>query len=197
MAALRGLGHRACFIRGNADRELAEGSMEYNAPWIRERLDAADLELFDSLDHTLVLDVDGVGPTLFCHGSPRRDDESITTVTPDERLRPMLDGVEQQTVVCGHTHRQFDRRLDGIRIVNAGSVGRPYEGRPGAFWALLGPDVELRRTEYDADAAIDAAYAAGYPAADDMREELRDKIPPADEVARFFEQRALEFEASA
>jgi predicted phosphodiesterase len=196
LAALRKLGHRACFIRGNADRELAEGSKEFNAPWIRELLDPEDVELFGSLDHAAVLDVDGLGPTLFCHASPRRDDESITTVTSDERLRPMLAGVEQKTVVCGHTHRQFDRELDGIRVVNAGSVGRPYEGRPGAYWALLGPEIEFRRTEYDVNAAIDGAYAAGYATADDIRELLRDEIPPADEVSEFFERRALEEEAA-
>ena len=41
----------------------------------------------------------------------------------------------------------------GLRIVNAGSVGMPYEGRRGAFWALLGPTVELRHTAYDVEAA--------------------------------------------
>ena len=59
----------------------------------------------------------------------------------------MLGDVEADLLVCGHTHVQFDRVLPtGLRIVNAGSVGMPYEGRRGAFWALLGPAVELRRT---------------------------------------------------
>ena len=53
------------------------------------------------------------------------------------------------------TSSQSDRRLaTGLRAVNAGSVGMPHEGRPGAFWALLGPTVELRCTEYDVDAAV-------------------------------------------
>ncbi len=103
----------------------------------------------------VVFDVDGLGLTLFCHGSPRSDTEIITTATTDERLRGILGGVEQRTVVGGHTHRQFDRRVDGWRVVNAGSVGMPYEGRPGAYcWALLGPGVELRRTAYDVDRAV-------------------------------------------
>ena len=38
--------------------------------------------------------------------------------------------------------------------MNAGSVGRPYEGRPGAFWALLeAGEVELRHTPYAVEAA--------------------------------------------
>jgi predicted phosphodiesterase len=191
LAALRELGHRVCFIRGNADRDLAAGSQEHHAPWVRERVGQADADFLALPDDTIVLDLAGLGPTLFCHGSPRSEDEVITTATLDDRMRSMLEGVAERTVVCGHTHRQFDRVLDGIRIVNAGSVGRPYEGRTGAFWALLGPDVEHRRTEYDVDAMLDAAAAAGYPGTDELRENLRDEIPDADEVAESFEGLAL------
>jgi len=52
-------------------------------------------------------------------------------------------------VVCGHTHMQFDRRFGDVRVVNAGSVGMPYEREPGAYWVMLGPDVEFRRTPYE------------------------------------------------
>ena len=55
----------------------------------------------------------------------------------------MTGDAAEGVVVCGHTHRQFDRRIDRWRVVNAGSVGMPYEGRPGAYWALLGPGVEM------------------------------------------------------
>ena len=44
---------------------------------------------------------------------------------------------------------QFAREIGGKLVVNAGSVGMPYEDEPGAYWALLGPGVEHRRTEYD------------------------------------------------
>src|SRR5919202_6685662 len=191
LTALRSLGHRACFIRGNADREVVEGVPEHSAPWVRERLDPDALEFIDSLDHRLVLNVDGLGPTLFCHGSPRRDDEMITAVTSPERLRELLDGVAERTIVCGHTHHQFDRRAEEQRVVNAGSVGMAYEGRPGAFWALFGPDVELRSTAYDVDAGLAVAEDVGYPDVDSLREWLRDEIPTAAEVAEFFEQQAL------
>jgi predicted phosphodiesterase len=191
-AALRALGHRACFIRGNADREVAGGAEAHSAPWVRERLDEDALDFLASLEHTAVLDVDGLGPTLFCHGSPRRDDEMITAVTTPERLRELVAGVEQQTVVCGHTHHQFDRSVDGVRIVNAGSVGIAYEGRAGAFWGLLGPGVELRSTGYDVEATLAAAEKAEYPEVESLRQWLRDEIPASAEVAEFFERQALE-----
>jgi predicted phosphodiesterase len=196
LAALRRLGHRACFIRGNADREVVEGSEEHAAPWVRARLDADGLEFLDSLDHTVVLDVDRLGATLFCHASPRRDDESITAVTSPDRLRALVAGVEQRTIVCGHTHHQFDLHVDGTRVVNAGSIGIPYEGRPGAFWTSFGADVEFRSSEYDVDATLAAARDAGYPNAESLQQWLRDEIPTAAEVAEFFEQQALAAELS-
>ena len=47
---------------------------------------------------------------------------------------------------------QFDRVVGDVRVVNAGTVGMAYEDEPGAYWAVLGPEVELRRSEYDVDA---------------------------------------------
>ena len=96
--------------------------------------------------------VDGLGAVLVCHGSPRSDEEILTPQTPAEQLREALAGVAEPVVVGGHVHRQHDIDVDGRRLVNAGSIGMPDEELPGAYWALLGPDIELRRTEYDAPA---------------------------------------------
>jgi len=94
---------------------------------------------------TMRLEITGLGATLFCHGSPRSDEEILTAITPPKRLDPMLDGVREEVIVCGHTHIQFDRRLGDRRLVNAGSVGMPWEGEAGlACWALLGPDGLVR-----------------------------------------------------
>ena len=181
---LRGLGERVRFIRGNADRAAAgEGA------WEMERLGAERLEFLAGLPETATIEIEGVGSVLFCHGSPRSDEDIITAVTPDERLGRILAGVAEPVVVCGHTHHQFDRTAHGIRVVNAGSVGMPYEGRPGAFWAMLGPGVELRSTAYELDAAFSAIRASGFPDADELVETLREP-PTADEVARHFESLA-------
>jgi putative phosphoesterase len=181
---LRGLGERARFIRGNADRPVAgEGA------WEMERLGAERLDFLAGLPETVTIQVDRLGSVLFCHGSPRSDEDIITAVTPEERLGRILAGVAEPVVVCGHTHHQFDRTAHGIRVVNAGSVGMPYEGRPGAFWAMLGPAVELRSTAYDLDAASAAIRATGFPGADELVETLREP-PGAGEVARHFESLA-------
>jgi hypothetical protein len=55
-------------------------------------------------------------------------------------------------------------------VVNPGSVGAPTV-RPAAWWALLGPDIELRTTDYDTEATI--AAAATFPDADGLVHWLR------------------------
>src|SRR5207302_1998643 len=140
----------------------------------------------ESLPETVTLDVDGLGPTLFCHGSPRSDEESLTRVTSEERLAEIMAGVAEPTVVCGHTHQQFDKRISGKRVVNAGSLGMPYEGRPGAYWVLLGPDVEHRRSEYDTDVAAGAIRSSGYPDPEELVELIIEKPPDPREVSEYF-----------
>src|SRR6185295_17303195 len=83
---------------------------------------------------------------LFCHATPRNDLDIFTERTPEERLAEIFAGVDADVVVCGHTHMQFERSIAGKRVINSGSVGRPYENEPGAYWML---DLEHRRTEYD------------------------------------------------
>jgi len=108
------------------------------------------------------VDVDGLGEVAFCHATPRNDTEIFTRATADDVLRPVFGTLGAPLVVCGHTHMQFDRRVGNVRIVNAGSVGMPF-GAAGAFWLLLGPDVELRRTSYDLDEAAAAINATADP----------------------------------
>jgi hypothetical protein len=119
----------------------------------------------------VTVDVDGLGPTCFCHGSPRSDKECVTERTPVERVREFMADREEQVVVTAHVHLQFDRSVDGIRSVGPGSVGLPYGDQPGyAYWAVLGPDVELRRTPYDLDHAIGLLRATDDPRAETIVE---------------------------
>ncbi len=201
---LMALGVRARFVRGNADREVVDaydkgrrrpesesGPAERAAAFAAARISRNQRDFLADFRTTVVLDVDGLGPTVFCHGSPRSDTEVITTATSDERLREILSGVAEAVVVGGHTHRQFDRRLGDHRFINAGSVGSPYEGRAGAYWALLGPNVSLRRTIYNVTDADKQLRSTEFPDVDEMlRESLTDPIDP-DEVAAFFENLAI------
>lgn len=112
---------------------------------------------------TCRIDISEMGDVLFCHATPRNDTDCFTRLTAEERLAPVFAGVGVPLVVCGHTHMPFDRRIGPVRVVNAGSVGMPFCRPPGAYWLLLGPDVELRRTEYDFVRAADRIRATGFP----------------------------------
>ena len=133
-----------------------------SSSWVRGRLTSEQVGFLHGLSEQAELDIDGVGRVLFCHASPRNDVDIFLEGTPEERLAPLFDGVEAGTVVCGHTHMQFSRDIGGTSVVNAGSVGMPYEDEPGAYWALLGPGVEHRRTEYDQTALADSEFPAPY-----------------------------------
>jgi putative phosphoesterase len=158
---------RSRFVRGNSERELVERTMVDSeiARWEHEQHDAAPLaEYLGRVEATVTVEVDGIGATVFSHGSPRSDEECVTFETPAERVAEFTAGVEAACVVTAHTHMQFQRRVGGMRLLNPGSVGLPYEPEPGfAWWAVLGPDVELRRTPYDLDAAVARLREAGMP----------------------------------
>lgn len=173
--------HGALFVRGNADRESPRAPAG-TWDWIVSNLDPLSVEFLCELPQAVSL-----AGVLYCHGSPRDDDEILTRVSSDERFRAALAGVEERLVVGGHTHVQFEREIDGTRFVNAGSVGIPYEGKPGAFWALLdGEDVEFRHTPYAVDAAAAAIRTSGYPGADQIAGWLLDPEDP-DKVSAYFE----------
>jgi putative phosphoesterase len=165
---VRGLSIPARFVRGNADRSVGS-HLEGRGEWMAARHDPADLEFLSRFEQTVLVDVAGLGRTCFCHGSPRSDEECVTERTPAERVREFMAGVEADVVVTGHVHVSYDRTVDGVRLLSPGSVGLPYEGEHGARWALLGPGVHLRRTEYDVAAAV-ARFPADDPGAEQIAE---------------------------
>jgi predicted phosphodiesterase len=149
LALARELRTRTIFVRGNAERALSElaGAREHGAAeaatlrerWLLDRHNDEERAFLASFVEGAVVEIDGLGPTRFCHGSPRNDEELITFATPEARIRAALAGVDERVLVTAHTHIRFDRRVAGVRSINPGSVGMPYEGRPGvAFWAVLG-----------------------------------------------------------
>ena len=193
---LAGLGPRARFVRGNADRYMVEvfdsGPQERYSPlanWPALQLQPAHRDFLAGFEPSVELDVDGLGRVLFCHATPASDEPIITVATPEPVVAAALAETEVPLVVAGHTHMQFDRRVGDGRMVNAGSVGMPYADQPGAYWALLGPDVSLRRTVYDFEAAATAVRGTDFPGRDKFAEGIH-RPPSAEEAAAEFERRA-------
>ena len=178
-------------MRGNGERavlEISGGRRTASTPreaWVPARHSVSSLEFVTAIPFSIVIEITGLGPVRFCHGSPRSDTEIVTPATPAERFVQLSAGLDEQVLVTGHTHLQFDRRVAGRRSVNPGSVGLPYhEGEPGtAYWALLGPDVTLRQTRYDIAAALQAGVAAGDPGAAKVTDLLMSPPSPAEIIA--------------
>ena len=176
-------------VRGNADREVVDRSDLFGplAPWSADRLGERRLTVVAGWPLTVELSVDGLGETLVCHSTPTSDDPIYTRITPDAELVSILGNVDADVLVCGHTHMQYDKTLSsGLRVVNPGSVGIPYEGARGAYWALLGPGVEFRRTPYDVEGAAAAIEVLGVPVDARMLEQLLDP-PDSESTTEHFE----------
>ena len=197
---VRGLGDKARCLRGNADRLALEYRSGKRAEddgvgdaWVGAQLSDEEAAFLGALPLTIALDVDGLGPTCFCHATPRDDEEVFTERTPDGVVAEMLSGTEEATVVCGHTHMQVDRRVGRWRVVNAGSIGLPH-GAVGAHWALLGTDVDLRRTDYDREEAARLIRKTAWsrPGEPERLIEHLLRPPSRDEVLDVFEQWAAE-----
>ena len=159
------------FIQGNGDREVlaptgaVPEAFREAMRWNAQQLHPEYEQVVAGWPATLRVQIPGVGEVLFCHATPRNDTEIFTRLTAEDRLLPVFEGLDVQLVVCGHTHMQFDRTIGGTRVVNAGSVGMPFQD-PGAYWLLLGPAVELRRTSYDLANAAERVRATQYPQAE-------------------------------
>jgi predicted phosphodiesterase len=178
---------RSRFLAGNCEREVLDG-VDETSVWCRDMLAPDELAFVATWPSTVELEISGLGRVHFCHATPRSDTENVTRLTPDRDVAVALEGVDAEVVVCGHTHVQHERRVaNRPRLVNAGSVGLPYEGRPGAFWALLGAGVAFRRTSYDVEPAIESAIASGFPSASKIYgESLRGSVS-AESATAYFE----------
>jgi predicted phosphodiesterase len=146
--------------------------------WTVQQLRPEDESVLASWPKTLRLEIDGLGTVLFCHGTPRSETEIFTRLTSEERLLSRLEELQVSVMVCGHTHMQFDRMIGRTRVVNAGSVGEPY-GASGAYWLLLGPDIQLQHTPYDLVKAAECIKQTNYPQAEQFALDILD--PPSEE----------------
>lgn len=196
----------AVFIRGNADRLTA--SLEEMDPWLDEVKDDPEIwpfliEINRSFAWTagamaaggwhdwlsdLPLERRFTLPSgarvLLVHASPGTDDGvGIHPKLSDEELGQLIDGAEADLILIGHTHAPLDRRVDGVRVVNPGSIGNPVLPGAGACYALLeakaeGYQLTLHQATYDKEAVMAATKSANHPAADYIIQFLKGKRVP-------------------
>ena len=151
-----------------------------------------EVAVLEQLAGTVELELPA-GRVLFCHATPRNENEIFTAATPEQRLVPVFGGLTVPVVVCGHTHMQFDRMVGGTRVVNAGSVGMPF-GAPGADWLLLGEGdtgMQLRHTDYDLEAAAVRVRETAFPWPEDFAARHILRPPSAAEMLDVFARASL------
>jgi putative phosphoesterase len=108
------------------------------------------------------------------HGSPRGDTDYIYPSITEEALRTKLDGQDPRpdVLIAGHSHLPFVRTVDGVLVVNCGSVGRPVDGDPRGSFAVVDflhgtdPVATVIRFEYDVDGVMAAAQEREVPGID-------------------------------
>jgi predicted phosphodiesterase len=181
------------WVRGNGEREVAAAASgadpdPRDVPAATAALAAGEIGVERARllgDLPLEVYVDGV---LFCHASPRSDEEMLTRLTSDADWVKALGNPSVGLVVGGHTHQQDDRLVGETRFINAGSVGMPYEGDGAARWLWIEDhNPHLLATAYDSVATGKRALAAGWPDTDSIEAALIEPVP-AIEITRLFEQ---------
>jgi putative phosphoesterase len=156
VAMIRAL--EAIVLRGNCE-DLAE-------EWERAELAPGDVEWLQSLPLAAVVD-----DVLYCHAAPDDNTPITTAITPDDAVLATFGDI-RGTVVIGHTHHQFDRTIDDLRVVNAGSVGMAYESDVAAYWTIVDDgEPTFRRTRFDVARAVDEMRKSAWPHAPEFIDE--------------------------
>jgi predicted phosphodiesterase len=189
-------------VRGNTDRYLVEkryptgsGRQSWEAqvlasfPWTARQLGQNGLRFLAALPQRHLLRFSPTHTILAVHGSPRSDEENLRPDTTDDKLARMLsDGPSYNLLLCAHTHLPVNRVVAGRRVVNVGSVGLPFDGFPGASYALVHLQsegdyrIEFRRVAYDVEAVVNQLMAVDHPAAVVQAYNLRTARPLSDSL---------------
>ncbi len=190
-------GIRTDFIYGNGEvailEELAGGTprvpdaFRSQVRWNANRLDASERDFMSGWPMTMRVTVPPIGDVLFCHATPRNENDVFTKLTPEDWLVPVFERASAPVVVCGHTHIVMDRRIGRTRVVNPGSVGMPF-GPPGAHWMLIGPAIEFRHTLYDLERAAADVRAGEYPGAEEFASRYILQPPSEEDMLKVYEK---------
>jgi predicted phosphodiesterase len=98
------------------------------------------------------------------HASPGDLWRAPATDADDEELLATYEPLEAAIAVYGHIHRPYVRRVEGLTVVNSGSVGNPFDGDPRAGYVIFGDgEPEIVRVDYDVEREVHALLRSRYP----------------------------------
>jgi len=149
-----------------SDEEKVNGQRSID--WTTEQVTPDNKEFLKSLLDKIEFTVDGYR-FLLVHGSPRRINEYLYEDRPEASLKRILEPLDIDVMVCGHTHKPYHRQVEDIHIINDGSVGKPKDGDPRTCYAIIDTDeafsVEFRRVEYPIELVAERIFEMGLPSA--------------------------------
>lgn len=146
----------------------AQALGEQSIAWSNEHTMKENKKFLRNLPMTMSLML-GKTRVLLVHGSPRKINEYLYEDRPDSSIQRLFDLTGADMMVCGHTHKPYDRTLpSGKRILNAGSVGKPKDGNSEAGFLLLTADnshisANMIRVPYDVEATVAMIEATDMP----------------------------------
>jgi len=153
-----------CGCAYTTTQERMDGQVSID--WTTRTVTQANKEYLRGLEKSIMVEAEG-RRLLLVHGSPRRINEYLYEDRPKASLNRMLESLNIDALVCGHTHKPYHRVVDGVQVINDGSVGKPKYGDPGACYALISVaaeiEVEFRRVEYPVQSMVDEIEEAGLP----------------------------------
>ena len=121
---------------------------------------------------------------LAVHASPGMDGgEGFHPNSTQIELKERFGSADFDLVCVGHTHAAVETTLDGMRIVNLGSISNPNPPDLRASYIICESDgngyrLERRRVGYDLDKAIEAVRKVNPPAADFIIAHFRGEVIP-------------------
>lgn len=157
--------HATCAIRGNHDHAVAQRVPARDGSGLRslaaatrpfqfEFLDRLHLKYLSRLPITQRFNLDGRNYYLV-HATPHDPMDEYLLPEQTTAWESRLRGIEADIVCVGHTHLQFLTEINGIQVLNPGSVGQPRDGDWRCAYAVIQDgEVQLRRVEYDVDATL-------------------------------------------
>ena len=153
-----------CGCAYTTDEEKREGQKSID--WTTEQVTLENKEYLRSLHDKIEFTANGY-KILLVHGSPRRINEYLYEDRPERSLSHMLESIDVDILVCGHTHKPYHRIVNDVHIINDGSVGKPKDGDPRACYAVIELDetisVEFRRVEYPVASVAEEIIKVGLP----------------------------------
>lgn len=172
--------NRILTIKGNYDEAVSEELMicgcDYPDPkdmenagislnWTIDETREDNKEFLKSLPMEAEMDFGG-RRVKFVHGSPRRINEYLKENSKE--AEEVMAGLEEDILVCGHTHKPYCRKYGSKLLVNAGSVGKPKTDRPKAGYVIIDLDsenieVEIHEADYEYEKTASSIEEAGLP----------------------------------